>query len=524
MPPPPAGSAPPGSRARRLVLAGAYAAALMFTGFLLFYHLDQHPLWGDEAETATLARNVALFGVPQTFDGTNCILLHGTVDENTDQIWTWSPWLQEYLAAGSFLWLGPTTWAARAPFALIGWGCVAALALAAWKIYHRHEIALAAMLLLGTSEVFLLHARQCRYYPVAVLAEILFLYGAFLLMAQNRRGAWLAALALALQFYSNYIVMVANLPALALLAWMVRKQGGPALLRVAAAAGLALAAALPWILYAHQWKQGAVAGGELQLGKAWGYLAEFHFHFLPLCFLLLPLLKRFLPATPDPAGEPEAARPWENFLLLLLGSYSVTILLAPGFYLRYLLPVLPVACLLAAAWVFRSVPWRALAVALIAGQILSNAFAVVTAYPVRGRHHFRLPLVEYVRGLVPPYADRFTDVLDYLKPGQQPGKMVLSFDPEFPLMFYTPLTVVDANLMGPAQGRLPDWIFPLPASGVVAQPPAGLPDFLKPHYETVTVDVHDSPLGDGVPEPDLYLYQTATHRRPFVIYRLKANP
>ena len=100
----------------------------------------------------------------------------------------------------------------------------------------------------------------------------------------------------------------------------------------------------------------------------------------------------------------------------------------------------------------------------------------------------------------------------------------MSFDPEFPLMFYTPLIVVDGNLMAPAKDRLPDWIFPQPASGVVAQAPVPLPDFLKPHYETVTIQVRNSILGDGIPEPDLYQYQTAPARVPFVIYRLKNSP
>src|SRR6516225_1278993 len=75
---------------------------------LLFYHLDNHLLWGDEAETAVLAKNVIQFGVPQTFNGTNYILLHGTVDETPAHVWIWSPWMQDYLAASSFMLFGPT--------------------------------------------------------------------------------------------------------------------------------------------------------------------------------------------------------------------------------------------------------------------------------------------------------------------------------------------------------------------------------------------------------------------------------
>src|SRR5271169_2634660 len=105
--------------ANRFGVAVCYAAVFGAAFWLLFFHLDNHPLWGDEAETAVLANNVLQFGVPQTFDGTNYILLHGAVDETPNHVWIWSPWLQEYIAAGSFRFFGATTWAARAPFAFI---------------------------------------------------------------------------------------------------------------------------------------------------------------------------------------------------------------------------------------------------------------------------------------------------------------------------------------------------------------------------------------------------------------------
>lgn len=504
-------------------IGGSYGLFLAFAFFLLFYHLDNHLLWGDEGETAVLAKNVAQFGVPRTFDGTNYILLHGRRDENRDHVWIWSPWLQEYVAASSFILFGPTTWAARAPFALIGWGSLLALALVAYKIYRSHWVALASVVLLGTSEVFLLHARQCRYYPISVFGEILLVYGIHQLFVQNRRGIWLTAFALVLQFYSNYIIMAANLPGLFVLAWMLRRQGKPAALRVVAVLGILTVAVLPWLVYAHPWGQTSVAGGENYFWKVWEYLVEFHFHFIPLCFLLLPLLG-FIPACRDrQTTGPEIPRRWERFLLLWLSLYFVTIVITPGFYLRYLLPLLPVGCLLAAAWIFRYVKWRAPAVLLIAVLALSNAFSLVTAYPFRETHTLRFSLVEYVEGLAAPYADRFADVLDFFKRQAHPGEKVLTFDPDFPLMFYTQLVVINGHIMGPPEGQLPDWILPNSASGVVAQEPVALPDFLRPHYEMITIPVHDSVQAGSVPEPDIYQYHSVPARTPFIIYKLKAG-
>jgi 4-amino-4-deoxy-L-arabinose transferase-like glycosyltransferase len=508
---------------RKFFIAGCYIVLLGVAGFLLFFRLDGRLLWGDEAETAVLAKNVLQFGVPQTCDGTNYLILHGTVDETAGHVWIWSPWLQEYLAAVSFRLWGPTTWAARAPFALIGWGSLLALALVAYRIYRSHWVALAGVALLGSSEIFLLHARQCRYYPISVLGEVVLLYGVQQLLARNRRGLWLAALALSLQFYSNYIVAVANLPALFFLAWKSRQQGMRVVRYAMAIPGILAVAALPWLVYAHPWRQIQEVGGENYFREAGYYLGEFHFHFVPLCFLLLPLLGLITPGRDRQTTPPAATRQWEQFLLFLLPSYFAVILFAPGFYLRYLLPLLPAAVLLAAAWIFRHVPGRALAVLVVVILVASNAISVATAYPVRGTHAWRFPLVEYVEGLVRPYTNRFAGVLEFFKAHARPGEKVLVSDPEFPLIFYTPLGIIDGRMMAPAPGQLPDWILPASASGIAAPDGGALPEHLKPRYEMITISVPDSLEGDSIPEPDLYQYRTAPTMTPFVIYRLRAG-
>jgi 4-amino-4-deoxy-L-arabinose transferase-like glycosyltransferase len=501
-------------------IALAYAAIFIVAFGLLFYHLDNHPLWGDEAETAVLAKNVVQFGVPRTYDGTNYLLLHGTVDETPGHVWIWSPWMQNYLAASSFVVFGPTTWAARAPFAFVGWCSLLLLALTAWKIYRSHAIALASVALLGASEIFLLHARQCRYYPISIFAEILLVYGGYELLAARRRGIWLAALALVLQFYSNYIIAVANVPALLALAWMLRGQGRAAILRVAFVFGIFVIAVLPWLIYAHPWGQSNAMGSENYFSKAFHYLLQIHFLFVPLCFLLLPLLG-FI--SKGRAVLPDITKRWECFLSFLLPLYFVVVLFAPGFYLRYQLPLLPLLCLLAAAWVLRYVRWRALAIVLIVVQVFSNFFAIASGFPFRHGRALRFPVVEYVAGTSAPYTNRLDDAVDFFKAHAKPGQRVLSFDPEFPLIFYTGLGVIDGRIMAPPPGVLPDWILPVSVSGDVTREAVALPDFVKSHYTLITIPVHDSTMFDSIPEPDVYQYHTSATRVPFQIYQLNAN-
>jgi 4-amino-4-deoxy-L-arabinose transferase-like glycosyltransferase len=489
---------------------------------LLFYHLDNRLLWGDEAETAVLAKNVVQFGVPRTYDGTNYIVLHGAVDETPTHVWIWSPWMQNYLAATSFVLFGPTTWAARAPFALICWCSVLLLALVAWKIYRNHWVAVSAAAILAASEIFLLQARNCRYYPISIFGEILFAWGIYELFASRRRGMWLTALALILLFYSNYIMAGANLPAILCAGIMLRKQGWPAVLRLAAAFGIFMAAILPWLLYAHPWAQSHALGGENYLSKALVYLLEIHSLFIPLCIFLLPLIGLFLKDRKP--GVPDTIQRWEQFTILLLALYYLAVVFAPGFYTRYQLPLLPLLCLLAAVWLLRYIKWRWLAVALIVVQISSNLFSFITTFPFSHPYRHgatvRFPLVEFVSGMSSPYSDRFTDVLDFFKTHAHRGETVLSFDPEYPMIFYTPLVVIDGQLMIPPPGKLPDWILPSPASGLVARPPVALPDYLKSHYRLITIPVHDSVPGGSMPEPDYYEYKTAKTFVPFFIYQL----
>jgi 4-amino-4-deoxy-L-arabinose transferase-like glycosyltransferase len=499
-------------------VAVAYFVLFALSFSLLFYHLDNHLLWGDEAETAVLAKNVVQFGVPQTFNGTNYILLHGKMDETPTHVWIWSPWMQDYLTASSFMLFGPSTWSARAPFALIGCCSLLLLGLTAFKIYRSHWVALGAVALLATSEVFLLHARQCRYYPISVFAEILLVYGAYELIASRPRGMWLIALALVIQFYSNYIIVAANLPVILCMVWFLRKQGRQAVFRIAAALGIWVLAALPWLLYAHPWGQSKAMGDENYLTKARDYLFDLHFFFIPLCFFLLPLIGFF-----SKDGKPEVPatiQRWEQFVLLLLALYLLTILSAPGIYLRYLLPLLPLMCLLAAAWIFRYVKWRVLAIGLLVVQMTSNFFPIISAFPFRNGHALRFPLVEYISGIMTPYTGRLDDELDFFKAHSRPGQTVLSFDPEFPLTFYAGLVVINGRIMAPNPGTLPDWFLPFPAAGVVAQPTVPLPDVYRPYYTPILVQIHNSYLSDSVPEPDLYKYRTPPGRTPYVIYEL----
>ncbi|MGH7941640.1 MAG: hypothetical protein ACREFR_11280, partial [Limisphaerales bacterium] len=276
-----------GFRPAVIGMAAVYLALLSLVFFLAFCNLGGRPFWGDEAETALLARNVLRFGVPKVDDGANHISLHGDKYDAREGVWTWSPWLPDYMVAGSFAVFGQTTWAGRAPFAFVGWLSVIALGLVAWQIYRRHRVALSAMLLLGVSEVFLLHIRQCRYYSLTVLAEIFLVLGIYQILGGKKAGPWFVVVALLAQFYCNYVCALANVPILVILALTLFRRDRHSFLRLVSGLAIFGLLALPWLCFAEVWRQGSAEGREPVAQLLRFYAWQFQFHFFPWCFLLL---------------------------------------------------------------------------------------------------------------------------------------------------------------------------------------------------------------------------------------------
>jgi Dolichyl-phosphate-mannose-protein mannosyltransferase len=524
-----------GIRPKVIGIAGLYLALVALAFLLAFCNLDGRPFWGDEAETALLARNVLKFGIPKVDDGVNHLSLHGDRFDARDGVWTWSPWLQDYVAAASFAIFGQTTWAGRAPFAFVGWLSVPVLGFIAWQIYRKHRVALAAMLLLGTSEVFLLHIRQCRYYSITVLAEIVLVYGIYQILARNRRGAWFILAGLLVLFYCNYTCAVANVPILIVLALRLFRKNREALPLLLTCLGVWLVLAAPWLLFSETWRQGSAEGHDTWTHLLRFYAWQFHFHFFPWCFLLLPIggwiarrlsrqdlsksvpeQSRFNVSTLQRFNEPNI---FEKYLLLLMLLYVPVLLIMPLAFSRYLLPLLPIACLLVAAWLFRYIKWTAVACVVLLVQSLTNVLAVATD-PFGKQYPIRSPFADILFSSLLPYEDRLTDLLKFFGDQARPGDTLVSWDPEFPLAFYTHLKIIDARLTADPFRPLPDWVLPESATGDLNQKHE-LPDTLKSHYEKITLSVHNSQQVDTIPEPEAYELETAGSMSPYVIYKLK---
>ncbi|MED5262037.1 MAG: glycosyltransferase family 39 protein, partial [Myxococcota bacterium] len=356
----------------------AYALLFALAAFGCLWNLDDRRLWGDEAETALLAANIVETGVPRVSDGQNTISnLPGRRDANADGVWTWSPWLDEYVTAASLSVFGSTAWAARLPFAMLGLLAVLLLARVAYRSYESHSVALIATALLATCVPFLLHVRQARYYAIVVFAQVWLLHG---IRQSFRQPGWRAALHVALPlavlFYSNYILALAPVLAVGAIAlWRMRSH--PDSFRcLAGAGGLFAALAIPWLIYAAPWNQlGGLGAGSIPENIVY-YVREAHRHVLPLWLLALPLgwlaVRRIrrIPAPARPAPETQALEVFGGSILVLS---LVVYALSPFRFFRYLVPLIPVLFLLSSVYLTRAIGSAVLRTALVLVAIAASS-------------------------------------------------------------------------------------------------------------------------------------------------------
>lgn len=155
------------------------SAVFIFTNVGLDY------LWEDEGDTAALAVNILKFGVPKAWDGQAFLDSDHGARLNRDLVMVTHPWVQYYLAAGSFVIFGQNTFAARFPFALAGWLSIIGVYFFLWRLTRNRLAAFSAAALLTFSVQFLLYARQCRYCALNLLL-VVWLFWAFFNMKSAR--------------------------------------------------------------------------------------------------------------------------------------------------------------------------------------------------------------------------------------------------------------------------------------------------------------------------------------------------
>ena len=178
-----------------------FAIVALVGAMLIFTDLGTDYLWEDEGDTAALASNILKFGVPKAWDGAAFLDSDHGARLNHDLVMVTHPWVQYYLAAGSFLVFGQNTFAARLPFAFAAWMSILLLYFFVWRCIGSRLAAFSAATMLTLSVQFLLYARQCRYCSLNMLL-VVWLFWIFFKM-KSARDCALFGLASVLLFHTH---------------------------------------------------------------------------------------------------------------------------------------------------------------------------------------------------------------------------------------------------------------------------------------------------------------------------------
>lgn len=174
----------------------------LIISLLMLPNFSNMYLWDDEGETAMLAKNILLFGIPKYYDGKNFV---GYIGEGSpDFIWAQSSWLHLYITALSFSIFGFSTFSARLVFVIIGMLSFFPIVALFRKISINKMHYYLSVLFLLFFVPYYLYSRQARYYALLIFLVPIIAISIYNLSFKNGRTAWFI-LAFVLVFYSNYL-------------------------------------------------------------------------------------------------------------------------------------------------------------------------------------------------------------------------------------------------------------------------------------------------------------------------------
>ena len=474
------------ARWRLIAQTGLYLVLVLLGAWLLGWNLGARALWSDEAETALLAQGVQRTGWPCIDDRAGWIVARGMHWVNADEVWTWTPWLDEYVTAASFALCGPSGASARAPFAMAMLLAGIALSVLAWRLNRDHPLAMRVGLLMATSTPLVEHGRQCRYYALIVAAQVWLLWALF--RAWRGQARWTAihlGLALAVQFHANSFVPVANLCGL-LLAGVCGGDRRRSILKVVAlATGLMVLLAAPWVAYARPWQQGQnFALSRVGIHLVY-YASAINLFVIPL---VVPLglgavsLWRWVHQrrlsntrsstrpgasarqaaahrTTSPAGEVAPAVIWLSI------GYCVPLCCLRHDAFRYLLPLLPGLYFVFSMQLRYAVANTALRWMLVAVIVGTRWLADPAGWWPSTHFPVQMLAAEVAR----PQLDRIDETIAWLKPRVRPGDSLLVVDDELPLAFHLPVRLIPVQSVAADRPTALDELIAQSLSGAVVE-------------------------------------------------------
>ena len=127
--------------------------------------------------------------------------------------------------------------------------------------------------------------------------------------------------------------------------------------------------------------------------------------------------------------------------------------------------------------------------------------------------------LDFGRSITSRYDEPLDDVIEFLNGSSSPGDRIWVPDPEFPLIFYTPLSVIDARLRPQRPSPPPEWILPVTVSGVSKRKQLRLPPDWSARYDTIELEVPRAKPGHSRPDPNFFQPFSAPGVETLTIFR-----
>ncbi len=124
-------------------------------------------------------------------------------------------------------------------------------------------------------------------------------------------------------------------------------------------------------------------------------------------------------------------------------------------------------------------------------------------------HDVDSPYLSFARSITSDYRERLGDVLSFLEENAEADQSIWVADPEFPLVFYTDMRIIDARYHRFPEDP-PDWVFATSASGIANRRPLQLPAGTRAQYDEVAIRVRRSPRGGNRPDPHAHVWFEVT--------------
>lgn len=470
-------------------LTARFAWVLVVAGLvLLLTNLGNIYLWQDEAETALLSQRLGTYGLPLALDGRNLIRQAPMdIQYTADYVWVYHPWLPFYFTSLSFELFGSTTFAARLPYALAGLATILLLYYSVRRHFHDQRLALLSSTLLLLCIPFLLHARQCKYFPFAALFTVAVLDAYLRLWRPRHPGEaqWalpyfiLAGFCL---FQSNFGAFLPLFAALGL-HLILGHPTGAQVKRMALAVAVIGVFVAPWAVYLQTWARGRFA---FDIYRFVGHLAHYVVYITGwvLPWPLLLALAYLCWVRPKTLGlESREVSALSLYILVILVTLLFLSATFIWMYFSYIVQLVPLLIVIGAVTVQRIVDRsRVLGYALLALLVMTNILHVFPyALPlarsfkwaslaprrylaetdelIAAAGRLRSDLGDYAYELTHDYDGPDEGIVLYLQAHAAPGDIVLTNYGELPVAFYTGLHI--AGGLGTyrlAEVTGPEWI------------------------------------------------------------------